>query len=245
MRNEIPGAYRPQRPLSPVRWLLVIAAIFLIVAISIFAVVYFGIYNHSVDPTPTATSTGTTNNDGPCSLNSPYGFTTVNVDAQLVTLYKQLNVCWVRYQVHWAKIETSPGVYDWSQVDTAVQLMNSSHIYVDFAIESAPLWERSTICIADGKNYLPGPKEMANFATRLATRYNGKHGHGHIDSFEIGNEEYDQHYTGSQATSESCRQGSTYGPILKAGYPFVRYVVANHARDSNAVWISQQAHLGN
>ncbi len=243
MRNDMPGAYRPQRPLSPVRWLLIIAAIFLIVAISIFAVVYFGIYNQSVNPTPTATGTGTTNNDGPCSLNSPYGFTTVNVDAQLVTLYKQLNVCWVRYQVHWAKIETSPGVYDWSKVDTAVQLMNSSHIYVDFAIESAPLWERSTICTADGKNYLPGPKEMANFATLLATRYNGKHGHGHIDSFEIGNEEYDQHYTGSQATSESCRQGSTYGPILKAGYQAIKAVYPTATVGMFGQWLHNNNHI--
>src|SRR4051794_8558761 len=147
MRNDMPGTYRSQRPLSPVRWLLIIAAIFLLVATSIFAVVYFGIYNQGMNPTPTATSI---TNGGPCSLNSPYGFTTVNVDTQLVTLYKQLNVCWVRYQVHWANIEKSPGVYDWSQVDTAVQLMNSSHIYVDFAIESAPPWERSTICQADG-----------------------------------------------------------------------------------------------
>src|SRR5258708_19773242 len=106
MRNDMPGAYRPpQRPNSPVRWLLVIAAIFLIGAISIFAVVYFGIYNHSVDPPPTATSTGTTNNDGPCSLNSPYCFTTVNGAAQLVTLYKQLNFCLELYHVHWTKIE--------------------------------------------------------------------------------------------------------------------------------------------
>ncbi len=234
----MPGAYRPQRLLSPVRWLLIIAAIVLLVAISVFA--YFGIFRQSENPTPTATST---TNSGPCSLNSPYGFTTINVDTQLVTLYKQLNVCWVRYQVHWANIEKSPGVYDWSQVDTAVQLMNSSHIYVDFAIESAPSWERSTFCPADGKNYLPGPKEMAKFATLLATRYNGKNGHGHIDSFEIGNEEYDQHFTGSQATAETCRQGSTYGPILKAGYQAIKAVYPTVTVGMFGQWLHNSGHI--
>ena len=227
MYNNMPQGYRPQpqRPNSPLRWLLIFAAIALIAGVSVFAVFYFGVFKGGPStPVATGQSSPGSGYHGPCTANSPYGFTTVNADAQLVALYKQLNVCWIRYQVHWANIETSPGVYNWSQVDTAVQLMNQSQIHVDFAIESAPAWERTIICPIDGKNYLPGPQQMAHFATILATRYDGKHSHGHIDSFEIGNEEYDQHFTGSISTAETCRQGGTYGPILKAGYQAIKAV---------------------
>jgi hypothetical protein len=248
MRNNIPQRYRPPNSPSPVRWLLLIGAIALVVGVSVFSVFYFGVFNsghggNSGTPTISTGNGSPVTGGGPCTIGSPYGFTTINADSQLVAVYKQLNTCWVRYQVHWAKIETSPGAYDWSQVDAAVQLMNQSHIYVDFAIESAPSWERSLICVPDGKNYLPGPNEMAHFATLLATRYNGKHGHGHIDSFEIGNEEYDQHFTGSMATSELCRQASTYGPVLKAGYMAIKAVYPTATVGMFGQWLHNIDHI--
>ena len=46
----------------------------------------------------------------PCTAASPYGFTTINADAQLVKVYKQLNVCWVRYQYHGKQQGKKPGI---------------------------------------------------------------------------------------------------------------------------------------
>jgi hypothetical protein len=113
-------------------------------------------------------------------------------------------------------------VYNWSQVDAAIATMNAANIHVDFAIQGAPDWDLTQICSADGKHFLPGPKEMANFATLIATRYDGKHGHGYIDSFEIGNEEYDNYYVSGLGDKQPCRSASYYGPVLKAGYQAIK-----------------------
>ena len=183
--------------------------------------------------TPTATSApGTavnpTGRGGPC-FDSPYGFTTVHVDAQLISLYKELNVCWVRYQYHWAKgsgkkpgIEASPGAYGWSDLDSSIALLNAAGIHIDFAIQDAPDWDRSQVCAVTGQHFLPGPGEMATFAKAIATRYNGNNGHGFIDSFEIGNEEFDNYYVPGNPASEACRSASYYGEVLKAGYQAIK-----------------------
>src|ERR1700674_2740087 len=187
MRNNPSGGSS-----SPIRWILIAIAILLVVGISVYSIIYFGVFRApgtSVG-TPTAASTpiSTVANNpgrGGACFGSPYGFTTIHADSQLVTFYKQLNVCWVRYQFHWSKIETSNGVYDWSQVDAAIATMNAANIHVDFAIQDAPDWHRTQICSGDGKPFLPGPAEMATFATAIATRYDSQHGHGYIDAFEI------------------------------------------------------------
>lgn len=76
----------------------------------------------------------------------------IHADALLVTVYKQLNVCWVRYQYHWKQqgkkpgIETGPGVYNWGSVDTSIEAMNAANIHVDFAIQYAPSWRLSQTC---------------------------------------------------------------------------------------------------
>src|SRR5438874_10966716 len=112
------------QPPSLRRWVFTALAIGLVVVAFVIPIYYFGVFRGSQNETRTLTTTVVVNNPtgrgGPC-FNSPYGFTTIYADSQLVSFYKQLNVCWVRYQFHWAKtgkkpgIETSPNVYDWSQ----------------------------------------------------------------------------------------------------------------------------------
>lgn len=137
-----------------------------------------------------------------CSASSPYGFTTPQADANLVSLYAQMNVCWVRYQIPVEQIETAPQVYNWSTLDAVVAQMNAAGIHIDVPIQcfQGPCFTNPSI---------PTPAQMAQFAGQIATRYNGKNGHGYIDAFEIGNEEYD-------ANSSFLPQN--YGPILEAGY---------------------------
>src|SRR5205823_6023892 len=60
------------------------------------------------------------------------------------------------------------------------------------------------------------------FAGVLAARYNGRNGHGYVDSFEIGNEEWDGYWGGSWANTLPCRAADYYGPVLKAGYQAVK-----------------------
>src|SRR5215469_11416792 len=218
----------PQRRGSVIPLLIAFVALLLIAGVVVFALFYLGPLKGMISPgpatTPTAMSTsiigGSPGPVGPCTFDSPYGFTTIHADEQLVTVYKQLNVCWVRYQYHWDKIEKSPGVYDWSVVDTAIQTMNRAGIHIDFAIQKTPGFHQTLTCY--GTPYLPGPAEMAQFATIIATRYDGKHGHGKIDSFEIGNEEYDNHFVLSSAVSEACRSAVVYGPVLEAGYKAIK-----------------------
>src|SRR2546426_758186 len=242
--NRYPGQFPNQpRPRTGL-WLLIILVIALLVGVSVFGIFYFGVFSNTggglVGVSPTS-GNKTPPPSGPCGANSPYGFTTIHADQQLVGYYKQLNVCWVRYQFHWDKIELKPAVYDWSQVDAAIATMNAANIHVDFAIQSAPQWDLVQNCF--GVPYLTGPTQMAQFATILATRYDGKHGHGKIDSFEIGNEEYDQHYTGDPVTSEQCRQASNYGPVLKAGYLAIKAVDPNVTVGMFGQWLRNIDHI--
>jgi exo-beta-1,3-glucanase (GH17 family) len=84
---------------------------------------------------------------------------------------------------------------------------------------------------------------MAQFATIIASRYDGKHSHGKIDSFEIGNEEYDQHFTGDAATSEECRKAANYGPVLKAGYQAIKAVYPDVTVGMFGQWLRNIDHI--
>lgn len=182
-----------------------------------------------------------------CTANSPYGFTTIHADAQLVGMYNQLDVCWVRYQYHWGVqgkkpgIETDTGVYNWGPVDASIAAMNAANIHVDFAIQSAPSWRLSQEC--KGHVFLPGPADMAQFASMIATRYDGKHGHGHIDAFEIGNEEYDSFYIKGDPTSVQCRSASYYGPVLKAGYQAIKAANPHALVGMFGMWYEDVQHI--
>ena len=167
-----------------------------------------GFTGHKETPVSHVTQTPTSAAYGPCTASSPYGFTTINADTQLVADYRQLNVCWLRYQLHESDIETIKGVYDWGQLDTVVAAMNTAGIHLDFPLECFE--SPGSICF--GNPYEPSPTEMAAFATQLAMRYDGKHGHGIIEAFEIGNEENDFY------------SPSSYGPILQAGYQAIKAV---------------------
>ena len=218
------NVYPSPRPNGP-RPQMIIAIALIVVAVLIIAgsgIAYF-VLNHDQRGGITNNTTPTTgpNHKGPCGTDSPYGFTAIHADQQLITLYNQLGVCWVRYQHHWRQqkkyevgIETAPGVYNWSQVDSVVALMNQANIHIDFPIQSAPAWEMTQTC--SGTPFLPGPDQMYKFAYLLAQRYDGKHGHGHIDAFEIGNEEYDNY------SVRECRTANYYGPVLEAGYKAVK-----------------------
>src|SRR5579859_6962832 len=52
----------------------------------------------------------------------------------------------------------------------------------------------------------PNPQSTKTFAQAIATRYNGQNGHGTIQAFEIGNEEYDsQNFNGTSVNAYNDR----------------------------------------
>jgi len=163
----------------------------------------------------------------PTNYDSPYGFTLRDepnhpagspgngIDSELISEYKDLNVHWVRDQMKWSWTETQPGVYNWTQLDQQVQLANQNGMHIVYVFQAAPSWHQIT-CPTDGFKHEFDVPGITAFATAVASRYNGLNGHGYIDAFEIGNEDFDNHWTGSMAGSLPCRGPNTFVPVLEA-----------------------------
>lgn len=147
---------------------------------------------------------------------SPYGLSVWGYQQRVSASH----VGWVRLQRDWKSIETSAGVYDWTGMDQDVAAANAAGVKISVPIQDAPDFRLTQSC--DGSMRFPGPNEVSTFASAMAARYNGHNGHGYIDSFEIGNEEWDNYWGGSWAASLPCRQPSLYGPVLKAGYQAIK-----------------------
>lgn len=172
----------------------------------------------------------------------PYGFTVYTVfREETVADLAQLHVDWIRYQLNWSDIEPQPDQYDWSKLDAAVALANAHHIHIAFPIQVAPKWALSQTC-ADRK-FLPGPTETALFAQTIAQRYDNQHGHGFIDSFEVGNEEFDSLWTGDWNQSIACRQPTFYGPVLKAAYLAIKRASPQALVGMNSMWWVNTPHV--
>jgi exo-beta-1,3-glucanase (GH17 family) len=147
---------------------------------------------------------------------NPYGFSVWGYQNRVTGS----GVKWVRLQRDWSSMETSPGVYDFSGLDQDVAAANAAGVHATVPIQDAPSFRKTQVC--NGVNLFPGPNEMSTFAGILAARYNGQNGHGYVDSFEIGNEEWDGYWGGSWANTLPCRAANYYGPVLKAGYQAVK-----------------------
>ena len=147
---------------------------------------------------------------------NPYGFSVWGYQNRVTAS----GVKWVRLQRDWSTIETSPGSYNFTGLDQDVARANAAGVHTTVPIQDAPSFRKTQVC--NGVNLFPGPSEMSTFAGVVAARYNGRNGHGYVDSFEIGNEEYDGYWGGSWANTTPCRAANYYGPVLKAGYQAVK-----------------------
>src|SRR2546422_2347858 len=147
---------------------------------------------------------------------SPYGFSIWGYQTRVTAS----GVKWARLQRDWFTIETSPGVYNFTGLDQDVAAANAPGVHISVPLQDAPGFRKTQVC--NGVNLFPGPAEMSTFAAIAAARYNGRNGHGFVDSFEIGNEEYDGYWGGTWANTLPCRAANYYGPVLKAGYLAVK-----------------------
>jgi hypothetical protein len=81
------------------------------------------------------------------------------------------------------------------------------------------------------------------FAHTVAECYNNKNGHGYIDSYEVGNEEFDSLWTGNWDESIACRKPQFYDGMLKAAYPAIKQASPNALVGMNSMWWVNTAHI--
>jgi hypothetical protein len=91
----------------------------------------------------------------------------------------------------------------------------------------------------------PDPQYTKVFAQAVATRYNGQNGHGTIQAFEIGNEEYDNQNPngyGSSANAYNDRNPSYYINVLRVVAPAIRTAHPHALIGMCAIWWNQLPH---
>jgi polysaccharide biosynthesis protein PslG len=80
---------------------------------------------------------------------------------------ERLGVDVVRFNLHWDRIESNRGQYDWEDSDPVLQGLRSRGIASVVGIVGSPLWANGN----RGPNYAPGATSMAGFARAAASRY--------------------------------------------------------------------------
>lgn len=158
---------------------------------------------------------------------SPYGITTKGItDDGTMALYAKDGIKWLREKILWTSIETAPDSYDWAKLDDHIAKVNALGMHLIFVIYNAPSWHMIN-CRDTGKLFAFGEGDIESFAGVLAKRYNGKTGHGYIDGYEIGDGDFDGYWDGDKDTSQACRDGSYYAPVLKKGYEVIKQTSPN------------------
>ncbi len=82
----------------------------------------------------------------PTTAINPYGTTITGAltPARIADL-TGIGIGWLRNQVNWGNIETSPGVYTWTTLDTNVSLCNAAGIHFTFAIQNGPSFAQGNL----------------------------------------------------------------------------------------------------
>src|SRR5690348_10022632 len=112
----------------------IVIIVLLVIAIPVILVVVHN--SQQGNNQPGATSTPIPGGNITAGFNSPYGFTVAAaIDPDLIARYRALNITWVREQLPWNKIETSPGSYNWSTLDRQIQLADANGLHVSFVLQ--------------------------------------------------------------------------------------------------------------
>lgn len=92
----------------------------------------------------------------------------VHSDYRNASLVKRLGCQWVRVDINWWTIETSPGSYNWSLTDKIINHYHSNGLLIYATLMGTPA------CYGANINVPPGLEEWANFCSAFAKRYYGK-----------------------------------------------------------------------
>ncbi|MDQ6672493.1 MAG: hypothetical protein M3069_17420 [Chloroflexota bacterium] len=139
-----------------------------------------------------------------------YGFqvhtTNISPQARSATVgnVKLAGFGWAKHQIEWLAVEKSQGVYDWTEVDAAVDADVGAGLNSMLSVQHAPVFYRSP-----GSGLMPSdPNTFQTFMQAMASRYAGK-----VKAYELWNEENLAREAGTGNVNPT-----TYLPLLKAGY---------------------------
>jgi polysaccharide biosynthesis protein PslG len=131
-------------------------------------------------------------------------------DMQALTVSEvgQAGFGWLKHQVVWADIETTPGQFDFSQFDAIVDQANAAGLKVLLSVVRAPAFYRSP-----ASGLMPAdPTRFQLFMQALAARYRGR-----VQAYELWNEENLDREAGPGNVA-----ATTYLPLLRAGHAGVK-----------------------
>jgi hypothetical protein len=127
---------------------------------------------------------------------------------------KATGVGWVRYDIEWSNIETSPGQYDWSSYDREVSAVAAHGLQSLAIIDYTPAWARRPDCSGSKMCAPADPNTYANFAAAAATRYTG---YG-VNNWEIWNEPNNLNFYLPAANP------AAYTAMLRAAYGQIKQI---------------------
>jgi hypothetical protein len=129
---------------------------------------------------------------------------------------------WIRVDVNWTGVESSPGQFRWGYVDRAVNAVQSRGMHALMTLDYTPTWARTPSCSSSMFCPPADPNTYATFAGAAATRY-GPQG---VHAYEIWNEaNLNQWWVGGP-------DAAAYVTLLKAAYPAI------HAGDPAATVVT-------
>ncbi|MCC6803104.1 MAG: LysM peptidoglycan-binding domain-containing protein, partial [Anaerolineae bacterium] len=132
-----------------------------------------------------------------------------------------LSMHWAKIRVSWREIETSPGSFDFTRLDSAVDALQLAGLKILLAVADAPDWARSSMV----ENGPPDDfRSFDAFVTTLATRYASR-----AQAYEIWNEPNLRREWNSPV---HLLGADSYAALLRGAY------VAIKAVDSSAVVVS-------
>ncbi len=161
-------------------------------------------------------------------MTNPYGFTIGlqsgaggSLNSQATVDMNDMGATCLRFQIWWSAIDATgttnqnSSTYTWNAYDSAVSKANAAGIDVILTILKAP-----TQFQGPSGNPL-NPSYTATFASQIATRYDGAHGHGTVNGIEVGNEDYN---LGADTTTIPWPLIQQLSLTMKAVYPSVKAV---------------------
>ncbi len=144
-------------------------------------------------------------------------------DAQAIinSWRSNLGVDSVRIQAFWDRIETSPGVYNWSapgaNLDNAVRMVTAAGLQPVITIdEKGPVFASQVPSRNDG-TYKPDPTRFGNFAAAVAQRYGAS-----VTNYLVGNEPNQGTFLNPQRVGGQPYSPYWYRKLVQAAYPRIK-----------------------
>lgn len=128
----------------------------------------------------------------------------------------KLRLRWIKQQVRWEQVEPEPGQYNWSELDTTLQLAAQNDINVMLSVLTTPDWAREP---GNQRLDMVGPPAdpavFANFLTTMLQRYPGQ-----IHAIEVWNEmNIDREWASVEGLS-----AANYVEMLRVAYDAIKAV---------------------